>query len=282
MVMTILGPIEREKLGVVAFREHLFSKVPSRSSSATFPLSLNNLASVRADPRCTVHNLHLNAETAENEIRCFQRSGGNTMLELTPHGHSPDFESLRRLAQSRKDFIHIVRGTGVGSMFEDEHIEDQDTITQRLVKDLTSKRAGIIGEVVLSSNRSICEMRCVSCVKAYFAVTGAPILVIPSVPYDMNQIETALAIFEKHHVPSSSIIVAGVYAHLRVEHVDRIEALILRRGYNLCIDVVGLERVVSRELILEPLPSEEEIARVFSSLASRGYGSQLVRSFFVP
>ena len=48
----------------------------------TFPLSLSNLASVREDPRCTVSNLHLNAETAEDELKGFQRSGGHTMTRL--------------------------------------------------------------------------------------------------------------------------------------------------------------------------------------------------------
>ena len=198
------------------------------------------------------------------------------MIEVTPQGHLPDFTSLKRLAESRADAMCIVRGTGVGSMFDDENVaEDGDVITNRLVKDLTSERAGIIGEVVLSSHASICEIRCRSCVKAYFA-SGAPILIVPSSPYDLTQIEYALSIFGKHRVPNSSIIVAGVYAHLRVDAVDRIENLILRRGANLCIDVVGLERVVSRDLIADPLPSEEETARVFSCFASRGYESQIV------
>ena len=88
----------------------------------TFPLSLSNLASVREDPRCTVSNLHLNAETAEDELKGFQRSGGHTMIEVTPQGHLPDFNSLKRLAESRTDAMCIVRGTGVGSMFDDENV----------------------------------------------------------------------------------------------------------------------------------------------------------------
>jgi len=280
-VMTILGPVDREKLGITAFREHLFSRLPKHVSSSSKPITLSNLSSVRSDPRCTVHNLHLNAETAVDELRCFEMSGGQTMVETTPVGHFPDVVSLRKLAQTKKKEVHIIRGSGIGSLFEDESpVEQHDcnTITQRLVRDLTTEGAGIIGEIVLSSNRSICDIRCLSSAKAHFASGGAPILIIPSSPYNMDQIEYAISILTEHQVPSSSIVVAGVYAYLQSSGgaAERIERDILSRGVNLCIDIVGFERIVSRHFISEPLPSEEEMARVFCRFIRNGFASQIL------
>lgn len=267
-VMTITGPIKQETLGIVAFREHLFQKIPSRSNKSDIhPFSLSNLASIGADPRCSLENLHLSEDTAQDEIRCFLQSGGHTMLEVTPRGHEPDIISLRKLASTSR--INIIRGTGVGSMYSDSDTNtDSDKLSNRFVTDLTLHQAGIIGEIILSSNHSILKCRVQASLKAS-RQTSAPILLVPSSPYDMNQVSEAISyIFSSSNsegVSSSRLVIGGIYPYLHEAYVDRIEQDILRHGINLCIDVMGCERV-SNNKSEAPIPSEEETARLFVRL----------------
>jgi predicted metal-dependent phosphotriesterase family hydrolase len=131
-VMTVLGPVRADRLGVVLPHEHLFC---------------NTLREYRSD------GLLDDLELAVRELRRFKAAGGGTVVELTcpTFGRRPDL--LREASDATG--VHIVMGCG---HYRDPYLADTDldrrTVAQigaDLVAEFTEGvdgvRPGIIGEV---------------------------------------------------------------------------------------------------------------------------------------
>jgi phosphotriesterase-related protein len=163
-VMTVLGPVSPEALGVTLPHEHVIcdmarmytpSPDPAARAAAEAPITLESLWRVRERPLEQRENLSLTEEAvAEGELAHYRAAGGGAIVDCTVRGLHPDPAALARL--SRATGVHVVLGTGY--YVARTHPPDMDTkgvesIADELVRDLTvgigttGVRAGLLGEL---------------------------------------------------------------------------------------------------------------------------------------
>jgi phosphotriesterase-related protein len=162
--MTVLGPVEPERLGCTLVHEHLFVDL-RHCSFVPPPPELASLAEARVselDPAllgahsCSVlDNLVLDdPDVAAAELDRFARAGGGAIVDVTPPdiGRSP--ERLRALAAASGlaivmgcgHYCEIAHAAGVAGRSEDELFEAMlAELTQGIGADRV--RPGIIGEI---------------------------------------------------------------------------------------------------------------------------------------
>lgn len=132
-VMTVLGPISAEEMGITLPHEHLLC--------------------VHQGPLVDIVDPDLVAE----ELSLFKRAGGTTLVDMTTVGIGRDPSVLKRISQ--RTGVNVVMGTGFYKdawLPPEVHEMSVDEMTRFMVKDITEGvdgtgiRAGVIGEVGVS------------------------------------------------------------------------------------------------------------------------------------
>ena len=130
-VMTVLGPVDADELGVTLPHEHVFLDL-------TREYRANGLLN---DPAL-----------AEAELRQYVDAGGRTLVDVTSGGLQGDPAALRTMAE--RTGLHIVRGSGYYRRayfpaYVDELSTDAlaDLIVADIEEGVDGVRAGIIGEI---------------------------------------------------------------------------------------------------------------------------------------
>lgn len=168
-IVTVNGPIPPEELGITLPHEHLFAdwhekfeepESARHRKTAREPIRLDNLWYVRQNPTQHLDNLRLDSlEDAVAEVKHFRRSGGGTIVEVTPKNTGMDPVATRDVA--RETGVNMVKGTSF--YYYDAHpdrVADMSIseIEAEFVEDVregigdTDVRAGIIGEIGLSTD----------------------------------------------------------------------------------------------------------------------------------
>ena len=199
--MSVLGPIEPEKLGVTLMHEHLListrTQVPGvregqhrEITTATDlnlflqPVSLENLSAIRNGIAPNRDNMSLtDIQTAIEEIAQFKNLGGRTVVDVTSVGLARNPHSLVRIAQATG--LNLVMGCGwYHKMFYGAEMDrlTVEELTAQIVRDIvigadgTSVRSGIIGEVGINGNPlTPNEMKNVRAAARASRLTGAAI-----------------------------------------------------------------------------------------------------------
>lgn len=170
VVMTVLGPIAPEKLGVTLTHEHVFVDASANfvyptaaSAMATLnrPVEIEMLGKLRRRPfGTTLDNVVLSDEgTAIRELMLFKQEGGDALVDCTVIGVGRDPLGLRRVA--RATGLHIIQGTGI--YVERSHpdwVQERsvDQLAGQFVRDMmvgiddTGVRAGVLGEIGVSGS----------------------------------------------------------------------------------------------------------------------------------
>ncbi len=164
-VMTVLGPVPPDALGVTLPHEHIICDM-ARSmytpnpdlavrAAAEAPITLETLWRVRERPLEQRENLSLIEEAvAERELAYYRSAGGGAVVDCTVRGLHPDPAALARL--SRATGVHIVLGTGyyvARTHPPDMDAKSVEAIAGEFVADLTvgigttGVRAGLLGEL---------------------------------------------------------------------------------------------------------------------------------------
>ncbi len=163
-VMTVLGPIPVEALGVTLMHEHIFLdasvwwKEPAEASRrhlAHQPLNMAILGELRMDPFLSLDNTKLyDPDVAASELLQFRELGGETVVDVTNCGIGRDPLALQRI--SRRTGLQIVCGAGFyldGSHPPYVRGMSSEDIAQEIARDVvegipsTGVHAGIIGEI---------------------------------------------------------------------------------------------------------------------------------------
>ena len=163
-VMTVLGPIPVEELGITLTHEHILSdcgcngpEPPEASRKALFhkPLTIDILGEVRLLPQCNRDNQRVtDLELAVSEVEKYRHWGGRTIIEQTLDGFGRDAVGLQMV--SRRTGVQIVMGAGYYIEFAHPpkvRGMSADDIADEIVRDVTEGvpdtgvRAGIIGEI---------------------------------------------------------------------------------------------------------------------------------------
>jgi phosphotriesterase-related protein len=138
-IMTVLGPIDADKLAITLPHEHL----------------LSNLYSVTGDPNHLLNDTKL----AVVEALRYRDAGGATLVEVTSRGLGRNPQALKYIAEETD--LYIVMGCGWyrESYFTEEvRIKSTMAIAEEMVLEITEGvadtgiRAGIIGEIGCDKN----------------------------------------------------------------------------------------------------------------------------------
>ncbi len=283
-VQTVLGPVSPDALGPTLMHEHLICDIrhPSeRKPDDLGPeLALDTVWAINYGTLKAARNYVLDGvETAIDEVRRMVAAGGQSLVELSSGGLSPDPVGLAEI--SRASGAHVVMGCG-------HYVHDyQDPANaRRTVDDLaaeivaavrdgawgTGVRAGIIGEIGCQAPWTEQERRVMRAALLAQAETGAAVNVHPGRHPDQPQ---EVADFVRNH--------GGRIERVVISHIDRTvfdDDRIRRLADAGCVlewDLFGQESSYYRLADID-MPNDALRLRAIRRLIDRGHLEQVVIS----
>jgi phosphotriesterase-related protein len=252
-VMTVLGAIDPQDLGITLTHEHLlvdlrvWSQEPEDEEKKALmhaPVDLSTLGAIRRDPLLNLDNCVLDdVVLAIAELRQFKAAGGSSVVDCTNNGLQRAPLALKEISQATG--VHIIMGSGyyIGrSHPPDLHTRSLDAIADEIITDLTvgvgktGIRAGLIGEIGTSYKIRATEKKVLQAAARAQRRTGAPISVY-LLPWRKNGIE-ALDILEGEGVNLQQVILS----HLSPTCDDvQYHTTLARRGAYVEYDFFGME-----------------------------------------
>lgn len=194
-VQTVTGPVEPTQLGITSVHEHIFhnsvdtyfQKHPDAPERADQPVSIENRWWVEHNPFNNRENLVFDdVHAAAYEVDLFAQAGGGTLVELSCGGMNSDPTLARDL--SRRTGVTIVKGAGwyiqpshperLATMSEGEIADEMvQAVTSGI--DGTDVRAGVLGEIGVSTPFHPEEKRVLRAALAAQRRTGVPVSIHP-------------------------------------------------------------------------------------------------------
>jgi len=282
MIRTVLGDIPRAALGVTLMHEHILCDIrpPALRGMPMAPITLGNRYDIDYGrvPNATKSLLD-DRDLAIAEVAAFAKDGGQTMVELTIGGLSPDPLGLQAVSQATG--VHVVMGCGhyvqafhapANATRSVEDFAAEMVAAIRIGAFGTDIRAGIIGEIGCSETWTAQEQRVMAGAVLAQQETGAALTIhpgaVPEAPFEI------LAFLRAHGADLSRTIMG---------HVDRTlfdEASILalaESGMVLEFDLFGFE---SAYWSFAPImmPNDGQRLRLIRALIDRGHLDQVAIS----
>lgn len=251
-VMTVLGPIHPDALGVTLSHEHAFLDLtnqftepddPRRRSIGQQKVSRDDADLLQRDPYAIKDNLLLDdLSLALEEVARYKAAGGSTITECTSVGIHRDPEKLRRLAQGAG--INVIAGCGYYTW--DTHPRGMGErlaadIAEEIVRDLTvgiektGVRAGVIGEIGISNPMHRDEQKNLVAAALAHQRTGVGIQV-HTFPWGKTGLEASDLLLE-HGVTPSKIVICHTDVVLDQDYIRSL----LDRGVTIQFDNFGKE-----------------------------------------
>lgn len=247
-VMTVLGPMAADRLGLTLMHEHIFCDItPLALKAAGGPeaeITLETVWDITYRPGQFLGNHRLNSrQLAVAELTAFKLAGGGAIVDLTTGGIAPDPAGLAAVSAAAE--VPVVLGAG---FYTDEFVDEDtkakdtvwlaETIEQHLTEGAwgTDVRCGIIGEVGCSWPLTAFERRSLTAAAMAQQRTGAAITIHPGrhpdAPHEILDVLEA----------AGADIGRTVIGHLDRTYFDTesIRAL-ARRGCVLEFDFFGIE-----------------------------------------
>jgi phosphotriesterase-related protein len=285
-IMTVLGPIAPDELGLTLAHEHLLFDLrclweeppPERAHLADAELTAENRDELVRDLYHSRPNLHHDdSALAITEVVDFREAGGATIVDLTSIGLAPDPNALRDIAAATG--VHVVAGAGYyrrKCLPDDVDERSIDELADELERWVTAGmygttvRAGILGELGTSTPIQPFEERQLRAAARVQRATGVAINVHP-------------AIWAHEHLRVVDILEdAGAdLARVALSHCDQLvepewHARIAERGVTLCFDTFGAEFTYDSDGSREPTDAER--IDCLRRLLDAGRASQLLLS----
>lgn len=277
-VVTVLGPIPADQMGVTLMHEHLlldaspwFQEPPeaSRRALAYRPVSIEMLGALRNDPFLNRDNCELFDEGAAiEEVMRFRLAGGNTVVDPTCRGIGRDPHALQRI--SRATGLHIIMGAGYYLQpAHPRHVREMTAadIAAEIERDVQEGvggvRSGIIGEIGISKDFTPEEEKVLRGAARAQAATGVPLEVhLPGWERHGGRVLDTIA-EEGGHLSRT------VLCHMNPSGEDfDYQAALAGRGTWLEYDMVGMDFYYADQSAQSP--SDEENARAIRRLKDAG------------
>jgi phosphotriesterase-related protein len=277
-VMTVLGPISPDQLGVTLMHEHLlldatpWFKEPepgSRRGLAHRPVSIELLGLLRNDPFLCRDNCELlDEDVATEEVRRFRLAGGDTVVDPTCRGIGRDPLALQRI--SRATGLQVVMGAGYYlEPAHPRHVRAMslEAIAEEIERDVVvgidGVRAGIIGEIGISKDFTAEEDKVLRGAARAQKATGVPL-------------EVHLPGWERHGGRVLDVIGEEggdlrrtVLCHMNPSGEDfTYQAALAERDAWLEYDMIGMDFFYADQQAQSP--SDEENARAIGRLRDAG------------
>ncbi len=287
-VMTVLGPIPAERMGVTLMHEHILldaSKLwqcPCKASEmalAAAPVSIENIGELRMNPFVSRDNCFLlDVDLAAGELGRYTELGGDTVVDPTNFGIGRDPEALQRIA--RRTRLNIVMGSGF--YLEPSHPDwftrmDLDEATAFIVEDVgggprrPAVMAGIIGEIGISKSFTPAEEKSLRAAARASRITGVPLSI--HLPGWERLAHRVLDVVEQE----GADLAHTVLCHMNPSHGDLdYQVALARRGAFLEYDMIGMDYYYADQDAQSP--SDEDNAKAIRALIDRGHGDRVLMS----
>lgn len=126
-IMTVLGPIAPEQLGVTSMHDHVlavlapfFQRPMTDDAKSSCPIDIN--AEIRMENLCYLNRTGLRGSCTDNwdltnagymqrEVACFKARGGSAILEASAPGMRTNIRGVRDIAKATG--VHIIASTGI-------------------------------------------------------------------------------------------------------------------------------------------------------------------------
>jgi len=280
-IITISGPADIYQLGHILPHEHVFSKKtaerpPLYPSLLDADIALENLGRIRRDIYSSRTNLILDdTETAVNDLSRFRARGGGAVVDLTTPGRGRD---IARLAEvSRLSGVSIIASTGFYT--EPYHPgfvsgSSVEALANLMIKELTDgidgtrMRAGVIGEIGVSSPMTDGEKKALTAAAMAHKSTGAPIYIHQNGGGELEKIRELL---EANGVPPASAAICHMDTASSRQRLD-----FARAGYYVCIDSFGHEYYLDANI--GQITRDPEKVKMIKELAEAGLRKQILIS----
>ena len=285
-IMTVLGPIAPDEIGVTLAHEHLLFDLrclweqppPERAHLIDAEPTPENRAELERDLYHSKKTLHQDdPDLAAREATRFREAGGATIVDVTTIGLAPDPNALRDIAT--KTGINVVAGAGYyrekclpPDVLNRSVDELADELERWVVEGMygTDVRAGILGELGTMSPIRPFEERQLRAAAQVQRRTGVAINVHPS-------------IWAHEHLRIVDILEdAGAdLSRVAISHCDQLvepdwHRQIAERGVTLCFDTFGAEFEYEGDGSREPTDTER--IDCLKRLLDAGRASQLLLS----
>jgi phosphotriesterase-related protein len=287
-VMTVLGPMPVESMGVTLMHEHILLdtsswwKRPCCASAiaiAEQPVSIEIIGELRMNPFLNRDNCFLlDVDLAMGELNRFADLGGHTVVDPTCFGIGRDPLALARI--SRRTGLNIVMGSGY--YLEASHPEevarmDADEIARKIIADVGGAEekpdilAGLIGEIGVSKDFTPPERKSLQGAARAARATGVPLSI--HLPGWERLAHEVLDVIEAE----GADLRHTVLCHMNPSHDDlAYQTSLADRGAFLEYDMIGMDYYYADQRAQSP--SDEENARAIVKLVEKGYGERLLLS----
>ena len=298
-VMTVMGPVPAESLGVTLMHEHLLIDVsykwqqPVEASLRAFAeekVSLKNFGYLSRNLGAMKDNLRLtDVDQAAEEAREFKKVGGGTIVDVTPIGIGRDPRALRAI--STISGVHVV--TCCGYYIKNSHpasiaSRDVESLTEEMIGEIrngignTGIRPGIIGEIGLGEPMYVKghtgdemhadEERVLRAAGRAQRATGLAVTV-HIYNYRPNALALmALDILEAEGADPKRVVICHLDARIDTDYAARV----MDRGAYAEFDTFGIENY--NDGSLGQFPRDIERIDALVELCGRGYVDRLVLS----
>ncbi len=287
-VMTVLGPISAEDLGVTLMHEHLLNdcrcwwhapKEPARSRLACEPVHAGILGELRMDPFVNLDNCRLDDERlAIAELLPVADLGGRSVVDPTCSGIGRDPLAHRRMAEATG--LNII--TGGGFYLEGSHPPRLagmavEAIADEIVGEAlhgigdSGVRIGIIGEIGVSAEFTATEQSSLRGAAQAQARCGLPLMI--HLPGWYRHGHRVLDIIEAE----GGDLRHTVLCHMNPSGHDLgYQCALAERGAFLEYDMIGMDFFYADQGM--QCPSDEDNATAIASLIDRGFGRRILLS----
>ena len=280
-IMTVSGPVEAEKCGMVLSHEHLFIDLRNQASALAGERKICKADHNRlmADPYCLKDNLLLDDfESAAGEAASLLEYGCNTVVDCTVDDIGRDPVRLRSL--SAKTGLNIVAGCGwyTGDTHSDEFRKrTADELAEELISEIrhgageSGIRPGIIGEIGTSKRITDGEWKALTAAALAQRETGLA-LQIHIYPWSDNGRPAVKELFRLGVAPERIVI-----CHSDVQPDRDYIFDLLRSGVYVELDNFGKEFTPADDGFADGIfISDRERAVLAADIISRGFGKQLL------
>ena len=289
-VQSVLGPVAKDALGIVAPHEHIFidlsgffayHPVAGCADPVNDPVAMHHLGILSRDPYAMRDNLIItDPELQYREVMAFKNAGGATMVDASSPGIGRDVRQLRKIAE--RTGLNVVVGTGY--YVEATHPAEMATMTDEeaaamMIRELTEGidgtdiKAGFIGEIGISENFSDGERKALRASAIAQRATGVAVEVHIN-PWVDSGLEAAQILLDGG-VPANKICIC--HSDVR-NHKDYIKAM-LDKGLYVEFDNFGKEYYVNPDVRrpgYDIFVKDTDRVALLVELLAEGYGDRLL------
>jgi phosphotriesterase-related protein len=287
-VMTVLGPLPIEQMGVTLMHEHILIDASGKWVAPSCcgerhigeqKVHIGILGALRMNPLMNRDNCQLfDPDLAAEELMKFRDLGGQTVVDPTNIGIGRDPLALQRI--SRRTGLNIVMSTGF--YLEPSHPayvrgKSIEALAEQLVFEVGGApgkpdvMAGMIGEICVSATFTAEEEKSLRAAARASAATHVPLSV--HLPGWVRHGHRVLDIVEHEGADLSHTVLC----HMNPSHLDTAyQHSIAERGAWLEYDMIGMDYYYADEQAQSP--SDEENARAIRALIDAGHIGRVLLS----